>query len=462
VIEGTTISTAEINRTESVTITFDITDAEGYDHTKVELIELSINGPYGAVNVSLDNSSVPYIGDHREYVFSSTRTSVLGTYYVSIRANDTEGREVFISGFSFIIRNNLPEIVGFNYTCADPTDYIWSGSERGIYRNINDSTDQDPMIFYVNITDVEDSWIGNKMTDGITPYILIYHEGYYSSMINGVSDPLEPIRLNLTNLYEGNDSNGHIETWTTQYQFNDTINGYTYYAGELVFQIYIEDSDGATDYKEANDGFENTAIQDWIEIDNLVIKNYPLTANYVQLNNSQEGIEMTSPNWYYFKNNYSKEEGVKFFLFVDDEEGVSKISISFDALVGNARKPNGKVIEFLATGTYKWNKTVIDGNETYICTIAYEDLPDDTVAIFWPKITVIDTDHTFKSDTEHGRTILTTGVIQTTIELTGVSIPPKPPNVVYIFIIIGLVAVAVIAVVGIIIYRRKSGWRKYL
>jgi hypothetical protein len=453
-----------IRALNDVLLEFNITDTEDTNPNDLSVVEVSIIGPAGATNLSLKDADVPYVSGRRVYTYKVNRTAVLGIYSISITANDTEGREVSYPGLTFTVLNNNPQIVGFNYTCADPSDYGWGGVTEGIYRNIDNATNEDPMLFTVNITDVEDSWIGDNATNGPSagtdddPYLLIYHEDPYSAVIDTRSDPLEPLNLTLQLLYPGNDSNGHIETWITQYQFNDTIGGYNYYAGELEFTVNITDSDGVK--KGANINEDQQAD---IVMNNMVIRNYDLNATMAQINNTYHGIDMATPNWYYFRESYSKDDDINFYVFATDVEGIVEINIRIEPLRGYERYFDGeKIFIFRATGGRIWNNTLIDGVDAYICTISYDDFPSDTVALDWPRIIVTDTDHSFKDDTTHGKTFLDTEIIFTTIEFTDVSVEPPPPIMIYILVIIGVIGAVVIVVVGIVMYRKKSGWRKYL
>ncbi len=418
--------TGQVYRNNSIKIRFNITDSDESKPHLLTVVNFNITAIDPTPDVYVTNSSVPYVSGKREYVYFVARNAALGLYNISIKINDSDGRAAYAPITSFTVRNNLP----FAFTDSSPY------SINSIYRDTNTS-----VRVSVNVTDVEDSWLGDNKTEDV--YVILSHKSPYNTRIEAVSPDIEPLRLNLTLKYVANFTNGHRELWVGNITFNNTMDGQRFYAGALTVIAYVTDSDSA---------LGATQLSDYI-----ILNNAPqLTSKKLS------SLEMEESQPFYFNTEVEKGKSITFYIFVTDVEGISFIKIWFFPLVGS-----NEVKESIESREYHaddWETELIEGVLVYKCTFDTDDLeePDKTVKIEVNKIAVYDNDYEYKPDEAYGATFDIEDNIGITIEITGVELVEEQPIVVMIFIVVGIVAVAALIVVGIVIYRKKSSWRKFM
>ncbi|MGV9174178.1 MAG: hypothetical protein ACOC35_16640, partial [Promethearchaeia archaeon] len=428
----------EIYRNNEINISFSISDVDEDNPNLLEVIEFNISAPSPTPGVSEDNSSIGWNNEteKREYSYFIERTAELGTYNVSIKVNDTDGRETS-KGISFQVLNNRPVIEKVSYNSNDFAD----NNNNSVYRNIGSSSDIDSVNFSVIVSDVEDSWTDNNHSD--TVYIELRHQDEYLDKIENVSPNLGIIRLNLSNIEKGTDANGHNETWVTQYQFNDTINGEKFFAGELDIFVFVNDSDGG----------ESSEVKD-----KFYVLNHETQKVSVQL----EEFDMDEPKPFYFDTEIKEGEDINIYVFITDQEGLSLMKVYMTPLVGTQELGERQIsLSFKETD---WRFQEIKGTPVYNLTISHDELPDETVKIIMEKIEIFNNDYGYKDDNLYGKTSITIKEFgdNDEIEITGVEVEEGDNVVLWIFTIVGIVALVGVIIAGIYYYRKKTTWKRFL
>ena len=432
-----------VYRNNDINISFSITDTEDA-HADLSVIGLNITGPQGATNLTLTDGDVLHHGNgDRSYLYSLNRTAELGIYFISLIVDDDDGKQITNSTtVKFTSLNNIPVVLAVNYT-----NYTITGVRRDI---------DPPVNITVNITDVEDSYTGDYRTNsssGETPYLLLRHKENSVSIAN-VAPHLEPYRLNLTLESAGSMANGYIETWKTSISFNFTVNGTGWsehwYAGNITLEIFVTDKDSGND--------DNSYIISELIVLNNAIQ--PKTTTQIV----NENIIMYSQNWYYFANTSAYGTDIKFYVFVDDVEGIDHISIWFILYTGPSLNDLDKGGEQkLDFNPSNWEFQTIQGVPTYVCTLSSTLLTSETLKIQVRKIGAYDTDHSYAPDTGYGDTRVVASAIGIDILISGTPPPPVgDPIVLFVLLAILIVAGVIGVTYGIVRYRKSTGWKRFL
>jgi len=447
IISNLDVSVPEILRNNNVEITFNISDTE--DNNPLTVFELNITGPQGATNLTLLDGDISYASGGRKYIYAVNRSAVLGNYWIYLKVSDTDGRVIANASLTqvhFLVKNNIPVVLGVNYSL--------NGSAMGnIIRDVRPCT----VNITVNITDVEDSWLGDNATKtagGAAPYILLRHDSNYNNSVALSSPHLEPYKLNLTLVWAGNSSNGQVETWKASMTFNYTMNGTgweeIWYAGELDVELHVWDQDAGRN--------KTTSTSHPSLLDTIIVINSDIDALVGTLINNDE-IKMYSPNWYYFANTTIYESTISFYIFAQDVEGIDHITIWYIPYIQNI----GEEIIPVTYTTSNWEYRVIETVPTYVCKLPTADLPAYTEKIEVYTIGIYDTDHGFKPDVTYGQTAEVAHKLGLFITITGVPAPPRGPDIVPIVIITIVSIIGVIGIVfGIVKWRKSTGWKRFL
>ncbi|MHA1291610.1 MAG: hypothetical protein ACTSQJ_02950 [Promethearchaeota archaeon] len=434
-----------IHRNNPIKISFGINDADEDNDISLEVVYLNISvpapsGPYtGSQNITMDNSSISIVSGLREYIYFAQRNSTIGTYTVSIKIVDPDGREAYDS-ITFEVLNNAPHINNTLYTCNNFTQV----NTFKLYRNIDPVYNIDPVVFMVNITDVEDSWLGDNITNGNgadNPYILLKHKSEYN--IEKKSPAIEPIRLNLTLVSPGTNANGHMETWTASIQFNNTMLGQKLYGGVLIVEIHIEDADGV----------KRTSTGKTLTGKDLILLNHDPQFIEAQI----DELGMKEPNIYYFESSVQYEDDIDVYIFADDEEGLWYVKIWYTPFVGDNEIADKQISEEF----YEWDEKYYDGVRTLKITLEASEFPEETVIIRIDKIGIFDDDYERMPDSGYGATLKIKEVDEE-ITIEEVPIEVKSPIMLYVFIGLGIALLAIVVVVGVRQVVKKRGWKKYL
>ncbi len=400
---------SQVYRNNSVKISFNILDPDDLNPNALTVTYFNISAVDPTPDVSVSNNSVPFVSGKREYIYFVARSAELGKYNVSLRIIDNDTREAFASA-SFNVINNLPTVVSSIY------------SQNNILRDVSGR-----VFIFVNVSDVEDSWLGDNATDDV--YVELFHKSPYSARIQQISPSIEPIRINMTLIYAANFTNGNRELWMGNVTFNDTMDSQKFYAGALTVIVHTEDSDGATPTSQCSDL--------------IVLNNAPTLW------------------WYEFESEeVDSGDDITFYVYATDVEGISFIKIWYFPIVGsNERKEKVESREYYAAD---WEIVLLAGVNVYKCSFSTDSLPDETVKVEIDKITVYDTDYEYKNDELYGATFDVEDKIELTIEIKGVTVTTGQPIIVLAFIIVGAIAVVALIAVGIVIYKKKSGWRRFM
>ncbi|MHA1283393.1 MAG: hypothetical protein ACTSQP_12870 [Promethearchaeota archaeon] len=404
----------------------------------LEIIDLNITTPPTMPNVNVHNDSVKIVNTYREYIYYINRSAKIAQYNITVKIKDSDGKEVMGTTYFYVI-NSPPQVNSITF------------SQNQIYRNIDgDPIKYDPVIFYVNVSDAEDSYFDDNASASVT--LTINNINPYRSKIQQVSNVL-PITLNLTLKYCGNDTNGHTELWIGQYQFNETVNGQKLFAGVLSLLANVTDGEGASGTL-TNTDFElyNYQPQKHSELDTEI------------------GMEEAST--YYVKGSIDEGEDIDIYIFVSDKEGLASLKLWYIPLVGTPGQEVRDKAQTISLTSNEWNATlykklVINNETTEIyrikITIKYDDLPEDTVKIEIDDLVVYDNDYGYKDDTDQGATSIKFKEIRgVQIEINITSKPPTTPVVIYILMGVGIALLGIVVVVGVVYYRKRTGYRKFL
>ncbi|MGQ4875027.1 MAG: hypothetical protein ACP6IY_13250 [Promethearchaeia archaeon] len=425
----------QIYRHRNVTIKVYIQDNdEPASGLYLEVVDLNISTPASMLDVNVHNASVKVVGTHREYVYYVNRSAIIAQYNVSVKIRDSDGKEVSATTYFYVI-NSPPTVNSITF------------SQNYIYRNLDGiAPDYNPVIFYVNVSDAEDSYFGDNASASVT--LTIDYTNPYKTKIQQVSNVL-PVILNLTLKYPGNDTNGHTELWIGQYQFNETVNGQKLYAGILKLFANVTDGEGAS----------GTLINTEFEL-----------YNYQPQKHSELDTEigMEEASTYYLKSSVDENEDIEIYIFVSDKEGLASLKLWYIPLVGTPGQEVRDKAKTISLTSEDWNAEVFDtiGNTKIYkikIVIPYEELPEDTVKIEIDDLVVYDNDYGYKDDVEQGATSVTFKEIRgVQIEINIKTESPKPPVIIYYLMIAGIVLLGIVVVIGIVYYRKRTGYRKFL
>ncbi|MHA1249212.1 MAG: hypothetical protein ACTSRP_04390 [Candidatus Helarchaeota archaeon] len=425
----------QISRHSNVTIKFSIQDVdEPSSGLYLEVVYLNISTPPSMYNINVDNASVKVVGSHREYTYYVNRSATIAQYNISIKIIDSDGRTAEANTY-FLVINSPPKVNSITF------------SQNQIYRNLDGNPpDYGPVIFYVNVSDAEDSYFGDNASASVT--LIIDNVNPYRAKIQEISKAL-PVKLNLSLKYNGNATNGNTELWVGQYQFNETVNGQKLYAGVLRLLANVTDGEGAS----------GTMVSTDFEL-----------YNYKPEKHSELDTEigMEDASTYYVKESINEGEDIEIYIFVSDKEGLADLKLWYIPYVGTPGQEIQDKAKTITLTSQEWNAELFDKTGTteiykIKIVIPYEDLPDDTVKVEINDLVVYDNDYGYKDDTYQGATSITFKEIQgIQIEINITSKPPTTPVVIYILMGVGIALLGIVVVVGVVYYRKRTGYRKFL
>jgi len=431
----------QIERHNNVSIRFDINDGDEVINNglNLEVAEFNISTPAGMYDYELDNTSIGISvgGGYRFYTYYINRSSVIDRYNISILVIDSDGATVLASTYFYVI-NGIPWV-----------EDIWF-DPSSVKRNLDGfAPDYAPVKFYVNVSDKEDSWFGNNFSDSVS--LTIQHKNPYKTSILEKSS-ITPIVLSMTPLYCGNNTNGHIETWMATYQFNETVGGDKFYAGELSLFANVTDGEGDSGTKYGTQDF--------------ILENYAPQKHKIK----DADLDMDESAYYYVKESVAHLKDINVYIFVSDKEGLSMIKLWYFPYTGEPGQELRGSLEVVTLESDEWDEKLMsteDGGKTTIyrikITIKYDRMPENVRKIEINDLIIYDDDYEFKDDSDYGATFVRIDDIKgVEITFTGESPGQGDPIVVYIAMIVGLGLLGVIVVVGVLYYRKRTGYRKFL
>lgn len=410
-------SNDRVYRNQNVNFRFKIADPDEVKPNNLEIINLNITDSGSTIRNTLDNDTVGLDNSYRNFSRIITSSDLVGTWVVDVKLNDSDHRIAKYS-FTFQVLNNIPVIL-----------------EYGITPNETKRNTGVGVTFKLNASDVEDTYLGDKKCTGA--WVYLRHRGY-SEKIRTVSSNIEPYIFNLSGRAGVNK-----EIWNRTVEFKTTMAGERFFAGNLSVVLNITDSDGATTQINATD---------------LIILNNAPGFTSAKI----ESLGMTEEDVSYVSDTVVRKKAIDFYLFASDVEGLSSILLSYIEIDPENREIyNSKTFDesnWIYYADYK--NTSISLYKLPLNTS--KDIREGTVKIEIDDVYIFDTDHGYKSETLYGRTSNYYDFSGITITILEKEEGPDLSSFVLIGTIVGISAIGVITVLGILYWRKKSGWKRFM